>query len=96
MLPAFRGDALINLDFNAINKMSEVTGVEIKDLAGLSAALNAQLDRFHKAGCVAADIATEGLEFEPVTGKMRLQSSIRRYRGRNRRNKKSAVLRHIC
>ncbi|MGI6701810.1 MAG: glucuronate isomerase [Christensenellales bacterium] len=68
VLPAFRGDALINLDFNAINKMSEVTGVEIKDLAGLSAALNAQLDRFHKAGCVAADIATEGLEFEPVTG----------------------------
>ena len=71
ILPAFRGDKIINVfDSNFakyVGILSENTGVEIKDIESLLLALDKQLERFSKLGCVSADFAYEGLNYVPST-----------------------------
>lgn len=71
ILPAFRGDKIINVfdkDFaKYVEKLASVSDTEIYDLNSLLKALDKQLDRFKKLGCVSADFAFEGLNYVSST-----------------------------
>ncbi|MDO4543467.1 MAG: glucuronate isomerase [Clostridia bacterium] len=71
VLPAIRGDKAINIEdenFGAyIQKLSEVTRIRITNLTDLLFALDKQLDAFLNAGCVSADYAFEGLNYEKAS-----------------------------
>jgi len=70
VLPSFRPDKIFNIhsgnDFrNYVQKLSEVSGIEIKDFESLIAAYSIRIDYFDKAGCVASD---HGLAYIPNKG----------------------------
>lgn len=63
VLPSFRGDKIVNLDMNTIDKMGEITGGKIDKLDELLLRILIQLDRFKELGAVVADMAFEGFEY---------------------------------
>ena len=64
VLPAWRPDKGVNIDKDGfaeyIKKLSEVSGVEIKDYASLTEAYRKRLDFFESYGCTASD---HGLDY---------------------------------
>ncbi len=67
VLPAWRPDAIINieLDFrDYINKLSEVTEIGINSVTALEKAIVERLDYFHKRGCVLSDHGLDTIPFE--------------------------------
>lgn len=68
VLPAFRPDRALNLnkpDFaEYIDKLSEVSAVEIKNMEDLRKALSKRIDFFHEMGCRASDHALDGCIYE--------------------------------
>ena len=62
--PSFRPDKALNIDKDGwkdyILRLSEVSGIEIKDVASLKAALGARIEFFNECGCRASD---HGLDY---------------------------------
>jgi len=63
VLPSFRGDKLVNLNFDAIRKLSEVTDIKIKHLDDLLSAISKQIEFFDLNGARSADMGLEGFVF---------------------------------
>lgn len=63
VLPTFRPDKAVNIELDTftgyIQKLSEITGIEIADLASLKQALSMRIDYFHSAGCRISDHALQ-------------------------------------
>ncbi len=62
MLPCFRPDVYLNINddfFKNISKLSQMTGIEVKDIPSLLSALENRLEYFIANGCVVADVAFE-------------------------------------
>ncbi len=68
--PSFRPDKALNIDKAGwkeyITTLSEVSGVEIRDLDSLQAALWARMERFAAHGCKASDHGLDFMVFEPA------------------------------
>ena len=68
ILPAFRPDKAVNIEnpgfAEYVAKLGTASGVHIKTLDGLFAALEARLDFFDQMGCLAAD---HGIDYIPYT-----------------------------
>ncbi|MCR5409878.1 MAG: glucuronate isomerase [Lachnospiraceae bacterium] len=71
VLPAFRPDKAMNAekkDFvDYIKKLSEVSGVEVKDLASLKEALGRRMDHFADHGCLVSDHGLEYVMYVPAS-----------------------------
>lgn len=71
ILPAFRGDKIINIfDVNFkkyVELLSQNTGVDVCDMTTLLNALDKQIERFGALGCISADFAYEGLNYVAST-----------------------------
>jgi glucuronate isomerase len=67
VLPAFRPDKALNIDKDGyaayIEKLSAVSGVEIKDFEGLKKALVQRIDFFHQHGCRVSDHALDPIVY---------------------------------
>ncbi len=62
VLPCFRPDVYLNINddfFKNISKLSQMTGIEVKDIPSLLSALENRLEYFIANGCVVADVAFE-------------------------------------
>ena len=70
VLPAWRPDKAMNVekpDFASyIGKLSEVSGMEIKDFSSLKAALNNRMEFFKNQGCSVSDHALEYVMYVPA------------------------------
>lgn len=71
ILPAIRFDKAINIldgSFNSyMDKLGKATGIEIKKLDDLTCAIDSQIQAFADVGCVSADIAFEGLNYDEIS-----------------------------
>ena len=68
--PSLRGDDIVNLKSDFVNKLQTVTGVEIKDLSSFKQAIWDRLEAFSLCGCRFADHALDdGFTFYPDDGK---------------------------
>lgn len=70
VLPAWRPDKALNIekpDFtNYIGKLSEVSGIDIKDVKTLKSALKNRMEYFAERGCVVSDHALEYVMYAPA------------------------------
>lgn len=73
VLPAWRPDKALYIEKNDfceyISKLSEVSGIEIRDLESLKQALSVRMDYFAENGCCISDHGLEYVMFEPATDK---------------------------
>ncbi|MGI6279622.1 MAG: glucuronate isomerase [Acutalibacteraceae bacterium] len=70
LAPSLRGDNIVEPTAEFIKTLSEKTGINIKSLDDLKAAICARLDRFHAVGCRFSDHALDnGFSFIPDDGK---------------------------
>ncbi|MDO4324792.1 MAG: glucuronate isomerase [bacterium] len=71
VLPAWRPDKAMNVEkptyAEYIAKLSEVSGIEIKDFASLKAALENRMDYFAANGCSVSDHALEYVMYAPAS-----------------------------
>lgn len=71
VLPAWRPDKAMNIEKPTfvpyIAKLSEVSGVEIKDLDSMKKALQVRMDYFAKRGCLVSDHALEYVMYAPAS-----------------------------
>ncbi len=71
VLPAWRPDKAMNVEkpeyAEYIAKLSEVSGVEVKDFASLKEALKARMAYFDKRGCCVSDHALEYVMYAPAS-----------------------------
>ena len=71
VLPAWRPDKAMNIEKPTfvpyISKLSEVSGVEIKDLDSMKKALQVRMDYFAKRGCLVSDHALEYVMYAPAS-----------------------------
>lgn len=71
VLPAWRPDKAMNIEkpeyLDYLNKLSEVSGVDIKTFNDLKEALKARLAFFDSMGCRASDHALEYVMYKPAT-----------------------------
>ena len=71
VLPAWRPDKAMNIEkpeyLDYLNKLSEVSGVNIKTFADLKEALKVRLAFFDSMGCRASDHALEYVMYKPAT-----------------------------
>lgn len=71
VLPAWRPDKLTNIEQPTfvpyIARLSEVSGIEIKDLASLKEAVVKRLDFFQSMGCIVTDHALRYVMYAPAT-----------------------------
>lgn len=68
--PSLRGDDVVNLSSDFINKLQTVTGHKIKDLSTFKTAVWTRIQAFYQAGCRFADHALDdGFVFYPDDGK---------------------------
>ncbi len=71
VLPAWRPDKAMNLEkpeyLDYLKKLSDVSGVEIKDFASLIEALKVRLDYFASVGCSVSDHALEYVMYAPAS-----------------------------
>lgn len=67
VLPALRPDFLLNIDKDTfcgyIGKLSEASGIEIKDYEDVIKAVYARIEYFHSMGCRISDHALDGVPF---------------------------------
>ncbi len=72
VLPAWRPERAMNVDkadyLEYLQKLGEVSGVEVKDFASLIEALQIRLDYFAKNGCTISDHSLEYVMYAPATG----------------------------
>lgn len=70
VLPAWRPDKAMNIEkpdyLDYLAKLSDVSGVKIKDFASLKEALTVRLDFFKSMGCTATDHALEYVMYKPA------------------------------
>lgn len=71
MLPSLRADLAWTVDSPGyrgwLSSVSEATGMEVADLAGLKSFLTRMLDRFHEAGCRIADHGLPDTRFTSIS-----------------------------
>lgn len=71
VLPAWRPDKAMNLekpDYSAyLKKLSQASGIEIKDFASLQAALSERMNFFAAHGCSVSDHALEYVMYQPAS-----------------------------
>ncbi|MBT9779361.1 glucuronate isomerase [Clostridium sp. MCC353] len=71
VLPAWRPDKAMNIEKPTfvpyIAKLSEVSGVEIKDLDSMKKALQVRMDYFAERGCLVSDHALEYVMYAPAS-----------------------------
>ncbi|MDO4296428.1 MAG: glucuronate isomerase [bacterium] len=71
VLPAWRPDKALNVEkptyAEYIAKLSERSGIEVKDFASLKAALNNRMDFFAENGCSVSDHALEYVMYVPAS-----------------------------
>lgn len=71
VLPAFRPDKSFNIEKDGftdwLGKLSQVSGIEIKTVADVKAALLKRLEFFHAAGCRVSDHALDPVVFATAT-----------------------------
>ena len=69
--PSFRPDKALNIDkagwAEYIGKLSEVSGIEIKDFASLKEAIGRRIEFFAEHGCKASDHGLDHMVFEECT-----------------------------
>lgn len=72
VLPAWRPERAMNVDkadyLEYLQKLGEVSGVEVKDFATLIEALKNRLDYFVENGCTISDHSLEYVMYAPATG----------------------------
>lgn len=72
VLPAWRPERAMNVDkadyLEYLQKLGEVSGVEVKDFATLIEALKNRLDYFAENGCTISDHSLEYVMYAPATG----------------------------
>lgn len=70
VLPAWRPDKAMNLEkpdyLDYLKKLSEVSGIDVKDFASLQAALANRMDFFASRGCSVSDHGLEYLMYQPA------------------------------
>ena len=71
VLPAWRPDKAMNLEkpdyADYLKKLSDASGIEVKDFASLMAALSNRMDFFGSMGCSVSDHALEYVMYAPAT-----------------------------
>ena len=72
VLPAWRPERAMNVDkadyLEYLQKLGEVSGIEVKDFASLIQALQIRLDYFAENGCTISDHSLEYVMYAPATG----------------------------
>jgi glucuronate isomerase len=71
VLPTFRPDEVFEEDAQVftlfINKLSELTSINVYDFASFSKAIGERIDWFHEAGCLISDHGPVNIKYLPAT-----------------------------
>lgn len=70
LAPSLRADDILAPSPDFVQRLSDISGVSIKDMSDFKVAVKARLEHFKRAGCVFADIALDnGFEYFEDDGK---------------------------
>ena len=59
LAPSLRADDILAPSPDFVQRLSDISGVSIKDMSDFKEAVKARLEHFKRAGCVFADIALD-------------------------------------